>query len=155
MPDLVGSLAWSTYQTLIGDDAFDSFFQQDITWRRAQDFIDSDGEDEIGREFTDVVLKCLADYNDFRTWPITRHTESGEIDKQTVVILFSIKNLESLGFMNSNGNFDYSSSEDLFVLDGITYKPMGDTNTAQAQDIPLLVQLVLERELISTSDDNN
>ena len=154
MTDLVGPLAWSTYQDWIGSDAADTFFQQDLIWKRAGDFLDSNGEDEIGRTFSDVTIKCLIDYNDFRTWPINRHTESGEIDKQTMVVLLSIKNLETLGFMNSNGNFDFQN-EDRFELDGILYKDMGSTNVAQAQDISLIVQLVLEREIVQTSDDNN
>lgn len=155
MSDLIGATAWANYQALIGGDAFDTFFQQDIIWKRSGDFLDIHGEDEIGKPFTDVTLKCLADYNDFRTWPITRHNETGELDKQTVVILLSIKYLENLGYMNANGNFDYKGDEDRFELDGILYKPNGDTNVAQAQDIPLMVQLVLERETVQTSDDGN
>ena len=155
MADLIGSLNWTSYQNLIGNDAFDTFFQKDLIWKRANPFLDSNGEDEIGRTFTDITLKCLVDYNDFRTWPINRNSETGELDKQTMVILFSIKYLEGLGYMNANGNLDYSVGEDRFTLDGILYKSMGDTNTAQAQDIPLLAQLVLEREVTDTSDDSN
>ena len=154
MTDLVGPIVWSTYQELIGVDAFDTFFKEDLIWKRAEAFIDSNGEDQIGRGFSDVTLKCLIDYNDFRTWPISRQTESGEIDKQTMVVLLSINNLESLGFMNSNGNFDFQN-EDRFELDGILYKDRGNTNVAQAQDVSLIVQLVLEREIVQTSDDNN
>lgn len=155
MTDLIGSINWSLYQNLIGDDAFDTFFQQDLTWKRANAFLDVHGEDQIGKTFTDVNLKALIDYNDFRTWPITRVAETGELDRQTMVVLLGIKNLASLGYINSNGNFDFKEDEDRFTLDGILYKSLGTTNTAQAQDQPLMVQLVLEREATLTSDDNN
>ena len=155
MPDLVDSAIWEDYKELIGIDAADTFFQDEIIWKKANPFLDKHGEDEIGETFVDVILKCLVDYNDFRTWPITRNTETGEIDKQTAVVIFSLKTLKDLGFLNANGNFDYDSDEDRFELDGILYKSMGDTNTAQAQNEPLLFQLVVERELTLTSEDNN
>lgn len=155
MADLVDSPIWQEYQDLIGIDAADTFFQDEIIWKKAVPFLDEHGEDEIGEDFDDITLKCLVDYNDFRTWPITRNTGTGEIDKQTAVVLFTLKSLEDLNLLNSNGNFDYDADEDRFELDGILYKSAGDTNTAQAQDGPLLFQLVLEREITSTSEDNN
>lgn len=153
--DEVGDTIWEEYKELIQVDAADTFFKDSIIWKRVDLFLDENGEDEIGKTFTDVSLECLIDYNDFRTWPLTRNTETGELDKQTAVVILSLKVLEDLGYLNGNGNFDFNSDEDRFEIDGVLYKPFGDTNTAQAKDKPLLFQLVLEREDTPTSEDNN
>jgi len=155
MTDLIGPVNWASYKNTIGVDAFDTFFQDDLTWKRVGLFIDEHGEDEIGKPFTDVVIKTLIQYNVFRTWPVNRPTESGELEDQTMVAWLSKDYLNTAGYLNANGNFDYNVDEDRFVFNGVEYKAFGDTDAAQAQDGPLLVMLILQREEIPTTGDNN
>ena len=54
--------------------------------------------------------------------------------------------LETLGYINSEGYWQLNWSEDRFVINGITYKPSGDTQVAQAKDEALCFIIILKRD---------
>jgi hypothetical protein len=143
---------WNRFKNIINE-ASDDFFQQDLIWRRSTVTMQRFGEDPPYK-YQDVTLLGLFLYNDFRTWPSTLPSQSGETDPQTLAVMFNLKYLQSRGFINANGNFMYDSAADRFIIDGQVYKEMGSTKAAQAKDNPLLIQLVLKKEEIVTGSKN-
>lgn len=148
---LVPGSAWTKYKKLIGVDAHESFNQDVITWIKGRNVIMSNAEEEDSNG-AQTDLKCLINYNVFRTWPLTRKENTGESDNQNMVAIFSKNYLSSLNLLNQRGYFDFRPDRDYFVHKGIRYKAEGDTLAAQAQDDPLLFYLVLHREEILTGD---
>jgi len=149
--NVIGATNWTEFKRIINEDAFDTFFQDTIIWRRSLGGIDRFMEDKLTERFTDITLKCLIQYNHFRVWPTNVTTVSGELDRQNVVILLNLKYLLDLGYVNANGNFNYDAAADRFVLDGMILKSAGDTKISQAFDEPLLFQLNLSKEETDTS----
>lgn len=152
MADLIGA-GWNIFKGLINTDAFDTFFQDTVIWKRSLGGINRFQEDNDGMSFTNITLKTLIQYNHFKVWPVTQGTASGESDKQNTVLLFNLKQLNDLGYINAHGNFDYKEDEDRFILDGISYKASGDTKISQAKDEPLLLQIILTKEEITTGSE--
>ncbi len=152
--DLVGNTNWARFKTLIQEDAHDTFFQDTITWKRYIEGIDEFMENDV-ENFNNVDLKCLINYNDFKVWPVNYTTETGELDRQNTVLLFSLKYLNGLGYLNANGNFIYNQSADRFLVNGQIYKATGDTLVSQAKDEPLLLQINLSKEEIPTGSNGN
>lgn len=150
--DLVGSVAWENYKSLINQ-AHDTFSQDTIVWKRSLGGIDYNGEDNLTERFSSIDLKCLINYNVFRVWPTNQPTTTGELDRETMALLLNIRYLDSLGYLNANGNFVYNQDKDRFIHHGITYKSGGDTKVAQANDEPLIIQLMLIRQETNTSDE--
>ena len=142
---MIPGVPWDLFKGIINQ-AHDLFNKKIITWHRSNQSLDLHNEDYENTTFTDIFLEVLIDYNDFRKWPINVGTETGELDDQAIVILINLSYLDGLGYLNINGNFDFSASEDRFIIDGITYKAWGDTPVSQAYDQPLLEQIILVRE---------
>ena len=44
------------------------------------------------------------------------------------------------------GYWDFNWEQDRFVINGIVYKPSGDTQTAQAKDEALVFMVILKRD---------
>ena len=156
MTQLVSDADWAKFVKVVAD-SHDTFNKQTITWVRSDGSFNVDGEDE-NKNTSDVSLEVLLNYNHFRTWPITRTTETGELDRQSVVVLINVDYLRGLGYINVNNNFQFSADEDRFIIEGIKYKDYGFTKVSQAQTTVgvaegLLIQLVLAREETETSDE--
>lgn len=151
MGKLVSDAKWDAFRDLIKD-AHDTFNQDTITWRRATKSVPRYFEDNIITSYTNIELQCLIGFNSFRTWPLTKHTESGELDEQNMYAMFSKDYLEELGYLNSEGYFNFKAGADLFIHRGILYKPEGDTFFSQAGSDPLHVVIVLSREELFTGD---
>ena len=49
-------------------------------------------------------------------------------------------------YLDSNGYFIFNWSEDRFIINGIPYKPDGDTQVAQAKDEAIVFQIILKRD---------
>ena len=127
-------------------------FQQDITWRRVAVLASSDGEDDNIR-YSDMLIKCLVQYNHFRAWPITQTTDSGEIDKESLMVYFNLNYLKELDLLNEFDQFKFKPDHDIFVLNGLTYKAFGESQVAQAKDKPLFLFIILKREELLTGQN--
>lgn len=149
---MLSTAQWQVYKNIINK-AQDSFNQDNITWHRHAWGFQRYGEDTKANEnYTDIVLKCLVGYNVFRTWPMTRETTGGAIDKENIVLLLNKKYLEDLGYLNADGFFAMDPGKDKFTHRGIAYRAAGETEVAQAGDDPLLFYIVLKREDSITGD---
>ena len=49
-------------------------------------------------------------------------------------------------YLDRNGYFTFNWSEDRFIINGIPYKPDGDTEVAQAKDEAIVFQIILKRD---------
>ena len=143
----ISAANWANYKAIIND-AHDTFNQQSIVWLKSKGGLDRDGEDNLTEQFDSITLKALVQYNHFRTWPTDITTEAGKIDGQTELLIFNVKYLKDLGYINANGNFDYDSAADRFKHNEVIYKSAGESFISQAQDEPLLLQIILQREEI-------
>lgn len=135
---------WAMYKNLI-DNVAGSFNQDTLQWGTLEFAKDLYGEHvERAHQFT--TLEVLIGYNTFRTWPITKHTDAGELDDQNMMVMLNRQYLFNNGWLTPEGYFNFSPSEDIFVHKGITYKADGDTLSSQAGADPLHIHLVLVRQ---------
>ena len=142
---------WIRYKESINQ-AHSDFNQEVITWKRAEVFMNRYGEDPsgAGASFTDIPIKVLIQSNYFRSWPVTKTSESGEVDKESLMVILNYKYLYDLGYITPNKYFDFKPDIDRFVIKGREYKPFGDLDAAYANDEPLLFYLILKRERTNT-----
>lgn len=140
---------WDAYKSVINEYHEDAF-QQTITWNTMATSVDPHGEDMNEREI-DIELKGLIGYNYFRSWPVNKVSEAGETDKQSMIMYFNLAYLTGLGHINAEGQFQFNPGRDYFTVQGVRYKPAGDSLTAQAHDNPLLVFIIVKREELPTS----
>lgn len=150
--DVVGTQDWADFESAISTDAQDTFFKEIIVWRRTLTNLDRWKEDNLTAQTNDVQLKCLINYNFPRSWPVTGYTETGEIDKESMQVLFVKKYLRDLGFIDSNGLFIYNEDLDYFYLNGLKYKPSGDTDASQANTDALIVAVIMLRQKPDTGN---
>lgn len=150
MSSLISDSGWEKYQKVIND-ASDTFNQVVITWKKSVGGIDRFGEDNKTERFQNIYLKCLVEYNKNRVWPATGYTETGELDKQTQVILFNLDYLRNCGYVDSNNNFMFEPSTDRIIHNNVIWKCSGMTNLSQAGNKDLLCQLILQKDVIPTS----
>ena len=139
---------WDMHNNAINDWHEDAF-QEDIIWLKNYINRDYHGEDD-NHKFDTITLKGLVTYNFFRSWPIDMATDTGEIDKQSCMVMFNLKWLGDNGHLNADGQLDLNPGDDKFILNGVTHVPSGDSHISQAYDNPLLFFLILKREEIST-----
>lgn len=114
----------------------------------------SHGEDTIPT-YRKVEIEALCSYNAFRNWPLNTYSVSGESDDENCSLLVSmdyIKNLESGRYLKTIGDsevdtyWDLNWQEDRFIINGLTYRPSGDTQLAQAKDEALVFMVILKRD---------
>lgn len=137
--------AWNKYKKIIKDFIDKDAGRQVVTWMRHIDQIGAFGED-VGDQYLPVQLEAICYYNVFRNWPINKPTISGELDEENLTIYVTKRQIETLGYINSEGYWQLNWSEDRFVINGITYKPSGDTQVAQAKDEALCFIVILKRD---------
>jgi len=152
MTQLLSDKDWADYNKIIND-AGDTFNKMIITWRRLVRKINDYGEDD-GSDYVDIDLEVLIHYNYFRSWPISKETQGGTIDQQNLMLYINRAYLESLGYMTENNYFDFDPGNDRFIIKGDIWKASGDTDAAQAHDLPLLYLIILEREKSEKTGDN-
>ncbi len=147
IPDKV----WDRFNSIINNFVDNDVGKQKIVWASKVKGINSFGEDS-GAKYLYRELEVLCNYNAFRNWPINKDTISGELDQENLCIIITKNYLEKRGYINQNGYFDFDWSEDRFILHGIVYKPSGDTEISQSRGSNLLFQIILKRDLDSTSN---
>lgn len=153
MPQLISDAEFAEFKSLMKD-AHDTFNTKVITWYRKTTKTNRFGEDVLGH-YTLVPLNVLLNYNYMRTWPITLTTETGELDKQTVQVMINKQYLTELGYIRSEGRFDYNPDVDRFDIDGLVYKAFGDTPVSQTGGDDILITIILKREETQTGDISN
>lgn len=145
MADRIGNANWNRFKAVIKD-AHDTWFQASITWQRyAPTTVPLYNEDKTNT-YTDIPLKALVAFNEFRTWPITIKQSSGELDNENMYLLINREYLGEMGYLDASGYFNFNADKDYFIHMGIKYKSEGHTGVSQDQADPLLVLIVLRRE---------
>ena len=86
-----------------------------------------------------------------RTWPIDQPSIAGEVDRQSIQLFFNKEILNDLGYLSVYGNLAYNPDYDRFRLDGILYRPSGDTAAAQNMLSDIFFLLILQREETETT----
>lgn len=146
---MISDAMWAKYASII-DNFHDDANQQTVIWKRT-----ISTRDRFGIKTTDeeIELKALIQYNFFRNWPINRITTSGEVDKESMLMYLNVEYLRENNYLTNENQFIFNQGYDRFIVEGIPYKPMGDSKAAQAKDKTLLVFIILQREEVSTTTD--
>jgi hypothetical protein len=142
---LVPNKSWDKYKKVITTFIDQDAGRQTIIWAKNVDQLLTHGEDYIPKYYP-IEIEALCYYNAFRNWPIDKATIAGELDEETLSILISTEYVRKIGYLNKNGYWDFNWSMDRFVINGIVYKPSGDTQVAQAKDQALVFMVILKRD---------
>lgn len=136
---------WDRYKRIITEFIDFDAGRQDIIWaKKVNQFLDH-AEDSLP-SYYEIHIEALCYYNSFRNWPINKATVSGELDDENLSILISKSYIERLGYLDEHGYWRFNWSEDRFIINGIVYKPYGDTQVAQAKDEALVFLVILKRD---------
>lgn len=149
--ELLTDADWAAYRQLIKD-ASDTFGQQTIIWNSVTKRLAFSGDERNPDEITQISLPCLVQYNVFKLWPNSKETDTGELDKESVAVIFNRDYLNDMHYLNAHGNFEYNPDTDFFTLNGEKYYAAGDTHAGQAHDTPLHVYLILKRTPTRTGE---
>lgn len=142
---LVPNKSWDRYKRIISTFMDKDAGRQSIIWAKNVDQLLTHGEDYIPKYYR-IEIEALCFYNAFRNWPINKATVSGELDEENLSILVTMEYIESIGYLNKYGYWDFDWSKDRFVINGQVYKPSGDTQVAQAKDQALVFMVILKRD---------
>lgn len=142
---LVSDKAWSKYKKIVQDFLDQDAGRQPIIWAKHINQLLGYGEDS-SPQYTFNVIEALCYYNAFRNWPINKSSVSGEQDEENLSIMISRQYLEEKGYLDANGYFDFNWAEDRFIINGIAYRPTGDTNVSQAKDEAIVFLIILKRD---------
>lgn len=144
---------WTDFKNLIQTDAFDTFAPNTIIiWRRSINPAVADRYREDGPATTvDINLRAIVNYNYMRSWPVTSFEEAGELQAQSIQVLFSMADLEAGGYL-TDGHFSYNPDYDRFVVDGIIRKPAGDSGVSQDNTGPLLYEVIMVEQATETGE---
>lgn len=141
----VSNKVWGRYKKIITQFMDNDSARQKLVWAKSSQQLLSHGEDSR-QLYYGVGIEALCYYNAFRNWPINQATLTGELDNENLSILISKNFIEKLGFLNSSGYWDFDWAKDRFIINGIVYRPDGDTQVAQAKDEALVFMVILKRD---------
>lgn len=136
---------WNRYKRIITKFLSLDAGRQPITWARYVNVFLPMGEDS-GTKYQLIDIDGLIYYNAFRNWPINQATVSGELDEENLSIYISKASIESLGYLTKEGYWNFDWANDRFIVNGVVYRPTGDTEVAQAKDEALAFLLILKRD---------
>ena len=151
---LVSNRSWDRYKKHINGFLNRDAGRQTVIWCKHLNQMLSHGEDTIPT-YRKVEIEALCSYNAFRNWPLNTYSVSGESDDENCSLLVSmdyIKNLESGRYLKTIGDSEVDTywglnwQEDRFIINGLTYRPSGDTQLAQAKDEALVFMVILKRD---------
>ena len=151
---LVSNKSWERYKKHIKGFLDNDAGRQTVIWARHLDQLLSHGEDTIPT-YQKVMIEGLVYYNAFRNWPLNTPSISGESDEENCSLWVSVEYLKSLEdgkyiktFNDSEVEvyWDINWQEDRFIINGITYRPSGDTQLSQAKDEALVFMVILKRD---------
>lgn len=142
---------WAKYERAVNAYS-DTVSLQTVLWKRMVARIDR--WQEGIKQFEDITFKTLVAYNTFRTWPVDSRTDTGIIDKEYMHLYLNKAQMEREGHLTPEGQLNFNPGYDRFWINGLEYEPAGDTGTGQAEDNPLYIILILEREVTPTGVDS-
>lgn len=142
---LVPNKSWDRYKKIITSFMNVDAGRQTIIWAKNVNQLLTHGEDYTPM-YHRIEIEALCYYNAFRNWPIDKPTISGELDEENLSILVTTDYIQQIGYLNAEGYWDFNWSMDRFVINGIVYKPSGDTQVAQAKDQALVFMVILKRD---------
>lgn len=152
---LVSNRSWNRYKNHISKFLNLDAGRQSIIWAKNIDQLLTHGEDRIP-SYIRIDIEALCYYNAFRNWPLNEPSVSGETDEENLSIMISADYIEKLhdglfwkksdSLYEEDGYWDFNWQKDRFVINGITYRPSGDTNVSQAKDKALVFLIVLKRD---------
>lgn len=154
---LVSNTSWERYKKHVRNFLDNDAGRQTIIWAKNINELLTHGEDKIPW-YERIEIEALCYYNAFRNWPINVATVSGETDEENLSIMISrgyIEQLDGGRFWKrvtsdtgapTDGYWDFNWQEDRFSINGITYRPTGDTQVAQAKDEALVFLIILRRD---------
>lgn len=137
--------SWDRYKNIIQNFLDIDAGKQKIIWAKNVDQLLSHGEDSTPQYFKKGI-EVLCYYNAFRNWPINTNSMGGELDDENLSIMVSGRYLKEKGYLNANGYWDFHWASDRFEINGIVYRPTGDTQVAQAKDEALVFLVILKRD---------
>jgi len=150
----VSDKAWEKYKSIIQDFLDIDAGRQKIIWAKHVNQMLSHGEDYTPHYYR-VEIEALCFYNAFRNWPINQSTITGELDEENLSILISKKYLEDHHYLNKDGYWEFNWTEDRFIINGIEYRPSGDTQVSQAKDEAIVFLVILKRDRDSKIKDED
>lgn len=137
--------SWDRYKGIINNFLDVDAGRQKLIWAKAVDQLLTHGEDSTPKYFKKEI-EALCYYNAFRNWPINRNTVTGELDDENLSIMVSGRYLGEKGYLNDKGYWEFDWTMDRFEINGIVYRPTGDTQVAQAKDEALIFLVILKRD---------
>lgn len=141
---MVPRTSWTRYKKTVTDFIDVDSGRQPFLWLQKFDQMLAFGED-VGERYQPVQLEALIQYNYIKTWPTMGTSISGEVDTTDIVLYISHKLLNTNGYINKYGYWNFNWSDDRFIINGQVYKPQGDTQVAQAHELALLFRVILRR----------
>lgn len=141
----VWNSSWDRYKNIISNFLDLDAGRQTITWAKNVDQLLTHAEDYTPYYYN-ITIEALCAYNAFRNWPINKATVAGTLDDENLSIYISSQYIESIGYLTDEGYWDFNWEQDRFIINGITYKPCGDTQVAQAKDLALCFMVILKRD---------
>lgn len=141
----VRNKSWDRYKTIIRRFMDIDAGRQEVIWAKLVDMPPTHSED-FYPVYQSIPIEALCYYNSFRNWPINKETVTGELDDENLSIMVTDTFIQSIGHLNSEGYWDFNWSTDRFIINGIVYKPSGDTQVAQAKDQALVFLVILKRD---------
>ena len=124
---LVSNRSWDRYKKHIKGFLNQDAGRQTVIWCKHLNQMLSHGEDTIPT-YRKVEIEALCSYNAFRNWPLNSYSVSGESDDENC------------------SYWDLNWQEDRFIINGLTYRPSGDTQLVQAKDEALVFMVILKRD---------
>ena len=142
---MVKNHSWNRYKKIITDFLDWDAGRQTITWAKHVNQYLNHAEDDSPRYYN-IPIELYAITMLLGIWPMNKATVSGELDDENLSILISKNYIEQIGYLNQEGYWNFNWSEDRFVINGIVYKPSGDTQVSQAKDEALVFLVILKRD---------
>lgn len=149
--DLLSIAQQAAFRQAINN-ASDTFNKQLIDWKHLVKKLDYYGDDRAGNtSYTTIPLRVLVEYNAWNVLPVDRLNTDGVTDKETIVLIFNKDYLRALGYVDTvNNRFTFDAAYDRFILNGITYKNLGDTPASQGFDDALLEYIICAKDETAT-----
>lgn len=145
----ISNAEWANFRNIING-VHEDFNQAILIWKKLDKKIDRFKEEAAS--YTDIQLKCLIQYNVFRTWPMTVETDAGSLDGESITVFINNKYLSDLGYLLPNSSFKFDPGVDLFDYKGQLYRSSGETPVSQVDNnLDLFTMLILKRIPTETS----
>ena len=139
---------WAKFEAAI-QAASDTFNHMSVYLKRSTTRLSHDGIDD-NQKFEYLELKALVNYNIVKLWQMNKETDTGEVDKGTIALIFNNAHLNALGLLAPGNVMKFNREYDFFIVEGVEYRWAGDTPAAHANTKSLFTQVIVERVNLPT-----